>query len=837
MKVVVLGGGPGGLYFALLAKKARPDFDIAVYEQNRADDTFGFGVVFSDETLDEFLSADPASYDAIRSRFTYWSDIVVSRAGEKTVIGGNGFAGCSRQVLLALLQARCREVGVALHFERHVNPEKLESEFPDADLIVAADGINSGVRAANARAFGESVTLHRNKFAWLGSTRPLDAFTFFFRQNEHGHFCAHTYQYEEGRSTWVMECTPEAWAAAGFARMTEAQSARYLEALFAEELEGHALLTNRSLWRNFPRVQCARWSAGRVVLLGDAKASAHWSIGSGTKLAMECAMALARALTEHEGDTRAVFEAYESARRTPVEIIQHNADVSLQWFEALPRHAALPRYAFCFSLMSRAKSLTWDNIELRDANFLARVEDEFYARTKRETGRDFSASRPTPMFTPLTLGELELDNRVVVSPMAQYSARAGVPGDWHFVHYASHALGGAGLLFSEMTCPAPDARITDCCTGLWNDAQEKAWARIVRFVHEHSRAKFCMQLGHAGRKGSTLLPWEGADDHPKAQDNWPLVSASAIPYLENVSQTPAELDRAGMERIRDEFVAATERAARANFDMLELHCAHGYLLASFLSPLTNRRRDAFGGSVERRLAFPLEVFRAVRAVWPRARPMSVRLSAHDWADGGLSENDLRAIARAFHEAGAALIDVSSGQTVPQQTPVYGRMWQARFAEFVRNEVGARTMAVGGITLAAQVNTLVAAARADLVALARPHLNHPNFARAAAAHYGVHPPGWPPQYASAEQQLFRDAETERERAQETARNLRPARRHYTRASEARAKATAVTPATMRSATTRDASSSASAEAAAAADGDHAVNNNATLRRANATKETS
>ncbi len=781
MKIAVVGGGPGGLYFALLTKKARPDFEIEVHEQNRADDTFGFGVVFSDDTLDEFLSADPESYDAIRDHFAWWSDIVVSHGGLRTVIGGNGFAGCSRTRLLALLQRRCREVGVKLHFQSIIAHDALDRAFPDADLIVAADGINSAIRSHHAEAFGAVVTLQRNKFAWLGSTRPLDAFTFFFRRTEEGHFCAHSYQYEAGHSTWVMECTPETWQACGFEGMSEEESARRLENIFAEELEGHRLLCNRSLWRSFPRVHCANWSTGKIALLGDAKATAHWSIGSGTKLAMECAIALSQATVAHAGDTRTIFAAYESARRTPVEIIQHNADVSLQWFESMPRHWEMAPAAFCFSLMSRSKSVTWDNIALRDAAFLSRVEDEFYEQHHRETGYDCRATRPTPMFTPLALRGMELDNRVVVSPMAQYSAEDGMPTDWHFVHYASHALGGAALLFIEMTCPTPDARITDGCTGLWSDAQAEAWKRIVDFVHAHSRTRLCMQLGHAGRKGSTRRPWEG-EDQPKLRDNWPLVSASPIPYHEGLSAAPAELDHAGMARIRDSFVASTRRAAAAGFDMLELHCAHGYLLASFLSPLTNRRRDGYGGSVAKRLRFPLEVYHAMREVWPAERPMSVRLSAHDWSEGGLDEHDLRAIARAFRDAGVDLLDVSSGQTVPFQQPVYGRMWQAPFAEFVRNEAGVRTMAVGAITLPEQVNTLIAAGRADLCALARPHLNNPFFARQAAAHYGVHPEGWPPQYASSEQQLFREAELARERAYEIAVALRPARRHYTRAKD-------------------------------------------------------
>jgi len=776
VKIAVIGGGPGGLYFSLLTKKARPDFEVEVFEQNRADDTFGFGVVFSDETLDEFLSADPESYDSIRRNFAYWSDIVVCHEGQRSVIGGNGFAGCSRARLLGLLQERCRQVGVKLHFETHLDAASLEARFPDCDVILAADGINSEVRAQHAADFGASVTLHRNKFAWLGSTRPLDAFTFFFKRTPQGHFCAHTYQYEQGRSTWVMECTPETWETCGFGAMSEAESARRLEDVFSEELQGHPLITNRSLWRNFPRVTCEKWSTGRIALLGDAKASAHWSIGSGTKLAMECAIALSRALVESGGDVQAAFRRYEEERRDPVEIIQHNADVSLQWFESMPRHWNLERYAFCFSLMSRSKSVTWDNVGLRDAHFLQCVEDEFH-RCEASSGN--RGNRPAPMFTPLELRGMRVENRVVVSPMAQYSAVNGLGNDWHFVHYASRALGGAGLVFTEMTCPTPDSRISDGCTGLWSDAQESEWKRLVDFVHAHTPARLCMQLGHAGRKGSTKRPWEGMD-LPKDSDNWPIFSASPIPYIEGVSAIPEELDRAGMDAVLDSFVAAAQRAARAGFDMLELHCAHGYLFASFLSPLTNRRRDGYGGSVGNRLRFPLEVFSALRAVWPEDRPMSVRISAWDWAEGGLDWDDLRSVAAAFKAAGADLIDVSSGETVKWQKPVFGRMWQAPFSEFVRNEIGVRTMAVGAITLPEQVNTLIAARRADLCALARPHLNNPYFTRQAAGHYGVRPEGWPRQYASGEYQLHREAELAREKLRETAVRLRPARRHYGKA---------------------------------------------------------
>ncbi|WP_020400342.1 tRNA-dihydrouridine synthase [Kordiimonas gwangyangensis] len=778
MKITVIGGGPGGLYFALLTKKARPDFDIEVIEQNQEGDTFGFGVVFSDETLDEFFAADPESYDLIRDHFAYWQDIVVEKGGDRTVIGGNGFAGCSRFKLLEILTKRCRAVGVKLEFGKRINPETVEADFAASDLIVASDGIGSAIREARAEAFGRTVELRKNHFTWMGSTRPLDAFTFFFKETPEGHFCAHTYEYEEGKSTWVIECTPAAFEACGFATMSEEESARYLEGVFADELAGHGLVTNRSIWRQFPRVRCENWRVGKTVILGDAKASAHWSIGSGTKLAMECAIGLSDAVLAHAGDLDGIEAAYEANRRTPVEIIQHAADVSLRWFEDMPRHFGKDRYAFAFALMSRSKSITWDNLGLRDADFLSAVEDEFY-RTLSAHFPHTIKGRPTPMFTPFRLRNMTVPNRVVVAPMAQYSADKGMPTQWHTVHLGARATGGAGLVFTEMTCTSPDARITEHCPGIWNDAQMCAWKEIVDFIHENSGAKVCMQIGHAGRKGSTKHPKHGSD-LPLDAGNWPLLSASAIPFKEGVNTTPKAMDRADMDRVKAEFVTATERAAAAGFDMVELHSAHGYLIASFLSPLTNTRTDEYGGSAENRARYPLEVFRAMREVFPEDRPISVRISAWDWAPGGMNWDDLKVICTAFKDAGVDLINVSSGQTVPHQKPMYGRMYQVPFADFIRHEVGIPVMTVGAITEPEQINTILAAGRADLVALARPHLNDPAFTRRAAAHYGVTDPHWPIQYKTGEYQQLREAEKATEKAFEVAAKLRPARRHYKKA---------------------------------------------------------
>lgn len=775
MRITVIGGGPGGLYFALLTKKRRPDWEVEVLEQNRADDTFGFGVVFSDETLHEFLSRDRASFDRIRTAFSYWDDVAVHKQGVETRCAGNGFAGIARMTLLGILQERCREEGVTLSFGVPVLPESLATQFAGSDVIVAADGVSSRIREHFRGAFQPSVVLKSNRFCWMGSTRPMDEFNYFFRETEHGIICAHTYQYEAGRSTWIFEMDDACWRGHGFDGMDEAQSKARLEQLYAEELDGHALMLNRSQWRQFPRIYCNEWSHGNIVLLGDAKASAHYSIGSGTKLAMECAISLSDAVVaEAETDIGAAFKAYEKQRRAPCQIIQHNADVSLAWFEHMNRSWDMSPEQFAMVVMCRAKSITYDNLLVRDPAFVARVDTAFYDRLYRETGADYRASRPTPMLTAFKLRDMVVENRVAMSAMAQYSADPdGNTTDWHFVHYTSHALGGAGLVFTEMTCPSADARITPGCTGMWTDAHEAGWKRIVDFAHANTKARLVLQLGHAGRKGSTQLGWQKMD-YPLAEDglNWPLYSASPIAYIDGVSQTPKALDRADMDRIVDDFLQATERAGRAGFDMIELHCAHGYLLASFLSPLTNRRADSYGGSIENRLRFPLAVFRAMRAVWPAHKPMSVRISASDWAEGGISEEDVFAITAAFADAGCDLIDASAGQTVADQKPVYGRMFQVQFAEAIRNVPRMAVMAVGAITEAGQVNTILHTRRADLVALGRPHLWNPYFTREAAAWYDTRNQHWPKQYWPGRDQAHRELPKLREQEVALRRKARP-----------------------------------------------------------------
>ena len=741
MKVHVIGGGPAGLYFSILMKKAWPQTRITVFERNRPDDTFGFGVVFSDQTLDTFESYDRESYRAIIGHFAYWDDIEIHFRGATHRIGGNGFCGCSRGTLLKILGRRARSLGVEIKYQSEVSP--LDPAIRDADLVVVADGINSRMRDAFADRFKPSVDLRPNFFSWMGSTRPFDAFTFFFRETEHGIFIAHCYQYEPQRSTWIIETDPRTFVRAGLDQLDEEASAHFVETLFAEELQGHRLSTNRSIWRNFPTIRCERWVADNMVLIGDAKATAHFSIGSGTKLAMEDGIALYEAFRATDNsDVATALAHFESRRRDEVEKTQHSADVSLVWFEHVNRFWNMDPTRFAFGLMTRSKAITYDNLALRAPAFVNEVD--------RVVARDVRAFR---------LRSMTLENRIVVSPMCQYSAQDGLPNDWHLVHYGSRAIGGAGLMFTEMTDVSKGARISPGCAGIYEDSHEAAWKRIVDFVHAQSQTKFCLQLGHAGRKGATKLMWEGIDE-PLEEGAWPIVSASPLPYFPH-SVVPREMSRADMDEVIADYVAATRRAERAGFDMVEMHAAHGYLLASFISPLTNQRTDDYGGALENRMRFPLEVFRAMRAAWPDEKPMSVRISATDWADGGLTGDDAVEVARAFADAGCDLIDVSTGQTVADAEPIFGRMFQTPFSDQIRNEAGLATMCVGAITTADQVNTIIAAGRADLVALARPHIMDPYFTLKAAAWYGAPAIHCPPQYLAGKDQIFRNSVRDRE----------------------------------------------------------------------------
>ena len=776
MKVDIIGGGPAGLYFSVLAKKSFPAAEVAVTERNRADDTFGFGIVLSDETLANLRAADEPSYRDIAASFAYWDDIHTHYRGRVLKSSGHGFSGIKRLTLLRILQRRAAALGVNIRYETE---DAGLAAHRGADLIVAADGINSRVRESLRQHFRPEVDLRRNKFVWLGAHMQLPGFTYSFRENECGIWNLHAYMYAEGECTLVVETTEEAFRKSGLVIEDEQATAAYVERLFAEELRGAKVLANRSHWRNFPTIACASWHHGNVVLLGDAAHTAHFTIGSGTKLALEDAIALHAALLQHADEPRAALPAYETARREEAERIQHTANVSLVFFENVRRFWHMDPVQFNFALMSRSKQITYENLRLRDQGFIADV-DRWWAGEVARTERialqaDFAA--PPPLFAPFTLRGMRLANRVVVSPMCQYSAVEGAPNDWHLVHYGARALGGAGLVYTEMTCVSPEARITPGCAGLYTAEQARWWTRIVDFAHVHSLAKVCLQLGHAGRKGSTQLMWEDMD-HPLARGNWPIIAASPLPYLPD-SQVPREMSRADMDAVRDQFVAAAELAIVCGFDMLEIHMAHGYLLAGFISPVTNRRTDEYGGPLANRLRFPLEVFDAVRAVWPEDRPMAVRISATDWIPGGLSAIDAVEIARTFKAHGCDLIDVSTGQTDPASKPVYGRMYQTLFSEQIRNEAGIATMAVGAITSADQVNTIIASGRADLCALARPHLADPSFTLRAAAEYAalgyaIEGVSWPKQYLPGRQQLEALARRARLEAQQKQAELRGAR---------------------------------------------------------------
>ncbi len=734
MKITVIGGGPGGLYFSILTKKAMPHCQIDIYERNKPDDSFGFGVVFSDETLGEFLKRDMKSYELIRSKFAYWDDIIIARDGESVTIAGNGFCGCSRKTLLQLLQQRCVEEGVNLHFEQNVDDL---SQFADSDIILATDGIGSAIRTQYQKEFGTKVELKKNRFVWLGSTKPLDAFTYFFRSTPHGTIVAHSYQYEEGMSTWIFECSDETWKKHGFEVTNEADTMAKIAEIFAEELDGHPLISNKSHWRQFPHVTNENWYHNNIVLLGDAKATAHYSIGSGTKLAMDSAIGLSDAVIAHPTNVQAAFEQYDKTRRNTVEMIQYAAIVSLDWFENMDRHMQHTFQQFAFGCMTRSKKVTYENLRLRDSSFTDKVLNEFYQQLLAEALEANSLNQnalpealegKSAAFTTFKLRNLELHNRIVMSAMGQYVAENGMVNDWHFQHYTSRAVGGLGLILTEMTAVSETGRITEGCAGIYTENQVSAWKRITDFIHQYTQTKIGIQLGHSGRKGCSKIPWEDKFQGEK----WELLSASAIPFSEN-SDCPKEMTLEDMQLVKNQFVQATKNANEAGFDMIELQAHHGFLLASFLSPLTNIRTDEFGGSVENRLKYPLEVFTAIREVFPTEKPISVRISATDWAENGISEQDVLVISEAFKKAGADIINVSTGNTVANQKPKTGRMWQTPFSDAVRNTVHIPTITAGYIQDIDQINTIILNGRADLVALGRPLLLDANFVRNAQAY--------------------------------------------------------------------------------------------------------
>jgi len=744
VRAVSIGGGPAGLFFAILLKRLDPAHSVTVYERNRPDDTFGFGVVFSDATLDGLERAEPETLARIRRAFHHWDDIDIFRGNEHLRSRGHGFAGVSRRGLLQILTARALELGVDV---RHSAEVLDPAAFGDADLILVADGVGSSVRTRYAEHFGPEIDWRPNRFAWMGTTMPLDAFTFYFDEDANGLWRVHAYQYEPGQSTFIVEATGDTWARSGLPESDDVAAVAFCEKLFAHRLQGHRLVANRSLWRRFPNIRNARWCWNNLVLLGDAAHTAHFSIGSGTKLAMEDAIELVASLRQHSHVPTALAD-YETRRRPAVESLQRAAQTSLAWFEEVERYRDDPMPRFATSLLTRSLRITHDDLARRDPELVVSLDAHTAAVASAQSGQPVAPTTP-PMFTPFALRELVLPNRVVVSPMCQYRAVEGMPGPWHLVHLGARAQGGAGLVMTEMTDVSAEGRITPGCAGIYTDAQRDAWRDIVDFVHTESPARIGIQLGHAGRKGSTQVPFAAGYDVPLAADAgaWTTLAPSAIPWAEG-HPVPRAMSRDDMLRVTAEFVAATERALAAGFDLVELHCAHGYLLATFLSPLTNVRTDEYGGSLVNRLRFPLEVFDAMRAVWPAARPMSVRISAEDWVDGGMTPADAVTVAQAFRDHGCDLIDVSAGQTVPEERPRYGRLYQTPFSDRIRHEAGVATMAVGAVTSFADVNTIIAAGRADLCALARAHLYDPYWTLHAAREQGYTLP-WPAPYRAVE----------------------------------------------------------------------------------------
>jgi anthraniloyl-CoA monooxygenase len=760
MRIACLGGGPAGLYFAISMKLRDPAHDIDLYERNRPDDTFGWGVVFSDQTVDNLIANDPVSGAVISGEFAHWDDIEVHIHGETMRSSGHGFIGIGRKRLLGILQARAIELGVRLHFEHEASAD-LDS-YAGFDLVIAADGANSRIRTAYQAHFGVDVQVRKNRFFWFGTRKVFEAFTFAFERTEAGWVWAHAYRFDDNLSTFIVEMAPDTWERLGFDRMDQPDAIAMCERIFAKYLDGHALMSNAAhlkgpeAWLQFRRILCERWSYRNLILLGDAAHTAHFSIGSGTKLALEDSIKLAEVLNRPGLSREAALGEYREERQVEVLKLQNSARNSTEWFETLDRYLHFEPIQFAYSLLTRSQRVSHENLRLRDRPWLEGVERWFQSKA---LGVPVNDPAP-PMFAPYRLRELRLDNRVVVSPMAMYSARDGSPDDFHLVHYGTRAQGGAGLVYTEMTCVSAEGRITPGCAGLYAPEHVEAWKRIVDFVHSNSKAKFCLQLGHSGPKGSTKVGWEGYDV-PLESGNWPVIAASDVPWS-GQNQIPRPMTRADMDEVLDQFVASVRMGLEAGFDMVELHAAHGYLLSSFITPLTNRRGDDYGGSLENRLRFPLEVFRAMRAAWPAAKPMSVRISANDWmGELGVTPDEAVLIGRAFAEAGADLIDVSAGQTWADCAPVYGRMFQTPFADQIRNEGRVATMAVGNIYESDHVNSILAAGRADLVALARPHLVDPMWTLRAAAAADYRGVSVPPQYLGGMAQLARNLAREAE----------------------------------------------------------------------------
>ena len=759
MRIACLGGGPSGLYFAISMKLRSPSAEVVVIERNKSNDTFGWGVVLSDETLSNLAQNDPISAKAIGENFAYWDDIALHYRGETHVSSGHGFCGIGRKKLLVLLQDRARELGVEMRFETEVgSAEDYRREF---DFVVASDGLNSKTRAQYAKTFQPETDQRLCQFVWLGTRQKFsDAFTFIFEETEHGWVWAHAYQFDDDTATFIIECSQDTFDKFGFGEMSQQDSIKICEDIFKNHLQGHSLMTNAthirgSAWLRFPRVLCKKWYHENIVLLGDASATAHFSIGSGTKLALESAVALAEHI-HSEDNLQNAFERYQEDRLLEVLRLQSAARNSLEWFEQVERYLALDPVQLNYSMLTRSQRISHENLRERDPEWLQSAERWFM--NKAGMPKDIPVRRP--MFAPFKLRDMELKNRIVVSPMAQYMAQDGIPNDWHLSHYGERAKGGAALVYTEMTCVSAVGRITPGCPGLYSPKHEKGWKKLTNFVHDFTEAKICCQIGHSGRKGSTNIGWEGMDK-PLASGNWDVVSASAIPWSQD-NATPREITKAEMDEVRDQFVASAQMADRAGFDMIELHAAHGYLISSFISPVSNTRRDAYGGSLEKRMSYPLEVFSAMRAAWPKAKPMSVRISANDWVgDAGVTPQEAVDIARLFADAGADLIDVSAGQTTTDANPVYGRMFQTPFSDRIRNDAGLKTMAVGNIYEADHANSILMAGRADLIAVGRPHLNDPYWTLHEGTKVGDRQAVWPRPYEAGRDQAWRLADREAE----------------------------------------------------------------------------
>ena len=775
MKIVSIGGGAAGLYFGILMKKQDPNHEITVIERNRPYDTFGWGVVFSDSTLGNFVRADEPTARKILGSFNHWDDIDVRINGKSFISGGHGFCGIARKRLLNILQERAEELGVKLIFETEIKDDQLVAAEYGADIVIAADGLNSFIRNKYKETFKPDIDIRKCRFVWLGTKKIFKDFTFIFKETEHGWFQAHVYQFDGDTSTFIVETPEDVWSKAGLEEMEQEEALAYLEELFAEDLGGSKLMSNATHlrgstnWIKFPRVICEEWIQWNtvngkdvpVVLMGDAAHTAHFSIGSGTKLAMEDAIDLAQSFADNgEADMKTVLTSYQANRSVEVAKIQNAARNAMEWFEHIDRYTNLPEEQFNFSLLTRSQRISHENLRLRDAEYVDEFDKWFTQYSYEAAGLPAPEQPVPPMFTPFKVRDLVLKNRVVVSPMAQYSAIDGMPADYHLVHLGARAMGGAALVFTEMTCTSADARITPGCPGLYTPEHTAGWKRIVDFVHENSDAKIAVQIGHAGAKGATKLAWEGIDK-PLESESWELISASPEQYLDGISQTSREMNREDMDRVVADHVRSVQEADKAGFDWVEMHAAHGYLLSSFISPITNVRTDEYGGSLENRLRFPLEVFRAMRAAWPETKPMSVRISAHDWIEGGITPDDSVEIARAFKEAGADLIDCSSGQVSKKEKPVFGRMFQTPFSDQIRNEVGIATIAVGAIFEADNINTIIAAGRADLCAVARMHLVNPAWTLLEAAKIGYKNVTWPKQYISAKVQIERNIERDKQ----------------------------------------------------------------------------